>query len=258
MIGKRATVPPRDREARTLSGLFFGYLHCASDLGAIVIGFARPGLQLKTGPMKDVAQGNVASVEPSAESPLLALARRAATGDDAATAELVRAIAPRIVGAVRAVLGPVHADVDDATQLALIGFVQALPAFRGDCDPVSYGRVIAVRAAIAARKRARTHALRCDDDTETDRIEEPRPSPGEQATATQRKHILRGLLAELPSEQAEALALRIVFGHSFEEVASLTGVPLNTVRSRMRLAKERLRTRIEGDASLLEALEVHS
>lgn len=205
--------------------------------------------------MKDAAQ---VPVEPSGPHPLLDLARRAASGDESATSELVRAIAPRIVGAVRAVLGPTHADLDDAIQLALIGFVQALPAFRGECDPVSYGRVIAVRAAIASRKRARTHALRRDADVETDRIEGHRPSPGEQASATQRKQILRGLLAELPSEQAETLALRIVFGHSFEEVATLTGVPLNTVRSRMRLAKERLRTRIEGDASLLEALEVQS
>src|SRR6185295_18673540 len=93
---------------------------------------------------------------------LTTLARSAAAGDGAATSRLLRAVAPRLVAIVRAVLGGGHPDVDDAAQQALIGFVQALPAYRGDCDPVGYGRIIAVRAAIAVRKRARTHQSRVD------------------------------------------------------------------------------------------------
>lgn len=195
---------------------------------------------------------------PAASSPLVELALQAASGDDHATGIVVRAVAPRIVSAVRAVLGPAHPDLDDAVQHALIGFVQALPAFRGDCEPAAYGRVIAVRSALAARKRARVHSQRRDDEVETDRLEESAPTPGDHATSKQRKEILRELLAELPPEQAETLALRVVFGCSLEEVAVQTGVPLNTVRSRVRLAKERLRSRIEGDAALLDALEVRS
>jgi RNA polymerase sigma-70 factor (ECF subfamily) len=193
-----------------------------------------------------------------ATPPLVELALRAAEGDEQATGIVVRAVAPRLVAAVRAVLGPGHPDLDDAVQHALIGFVQALPAFRGECEPAAYGRVIAVRAALATRKRARIHSQRRDDDAETDRMEGRGPSPGDHATAKERKQILRELLAELPAEQAETLALRVVFGCSLEEVAVQTGVPLNTVRSRVRLAKERLRSRIEADASLLEALEVRS
>jgi RNA polymerase sigma factor (sigma-70 family) len=195
---------------------------------------------------------------PAAAPPLVELALRAAAGDEQATGIVVRAVAPRIVAAVRAVLGPAHPDLDDAVQHALIGFVQALPAFRGDCEPAAYGRVIAVRAALALRKRARVLSQRRDPEVETDRLEESAPTPGEHATAKERKEILRDLLAELPPEQAETLALRVVFGCSLEEVAVQTGVPLNTVRSRVRLAKERLKSRIEGDASLLEALEVRS
>jgi RNA polymerase sigma-70 factor (ECF subfamily) len=193
---------------------------------------------------------------PAAPRPLVELALRAAAGDDHATGVVVRAVAPRIVAAVRAVLGPAHPDLDDAVQHALIGFVQALPAFRGDCEPAAYGRVIAVRAALALRKRARVLSQRRDDDADPLRIAGAEPTPGEHASAKERKQILRELLQELPAEQAETLALRIVFGCSLEEVATQTGVPLNTVRSRVRLAKERLKSRIEADPSLLEALEV--
>jgi RNA polymerase sigma-70 factor (ECF subfamily) len=39
-----------------------------------------------------------------------------------------------------------------------------------------------------------------------------------------------------------------------QEVADATGAPINTVRSRVRLAKEALRRRIEEDPTLAELL----
>src|ERR1700681_4646186 len=87
------------------------------------------------------------SAEPAGSS--VDLARLAASGDSVATGALLRALTPRLVRVVRAVLGGAHPDIDDAIQQALIGFVQALPAFRGDCDPVGYASVIAVRAAVS-------------------------------------------------------------------------------------------------------------
>jgi RNA polymerase sigma-70 factor (ECF subfamily) len=65
-------------------------------------------------------------------------------------------------------------------------------------------------------------------------------------------------LADLPSEQAEALAMRVVLGWSLKEIAVYGSVPLNTVRSRLRLAKEALRRRIELAPHLASALEVPS
>ena len=184
----------------------------------------------------------------------IALARLAAAGDSVATAKLLRALAPRLARVVRAVLGGGHPDLDDAVQHALIGFVQALPAFRGDCDPLGYASVIAVRAALAVRKRTRTDLARRDADAETDAMPAGRASPSDEASASRRKTLLRELLSELPSEQAEALAMRVVLGWSLEEIAKQSGAPLNTVRSRLRLAKEALKSRIEEDPGLVEAL----
>ncbi|MCA9591560.1 MAG: RNA polymerase sigma factor [Myxococcales bacterium] len=191
-----------------------------------------------------------------AQDQLRELAHRAASGDREATASLLKTLAPRLVAVVRAVLGASHPDLDDAVQHALIAFVQALPTYRGECGPMGFGRIIALRAAIAVRKRSRAHAARHDAEVEQDTIEVAEPSPGDEAVGARRKALLRDLLAELPAEQAEAIALRVVFGCSLEEVAEETGAPLNTVRSRVRLAKERLRARIDGDPTLSEALEV--
>ncbi len=186
----------------------------------------------------------------------LDLARRAAAGDSAATGALLRALAPRLARVIRAVLGAAHPDLDDALQQSLIGLVQALPAFRGDCDPAGYATIIAVRTAVAMRKRVRTDHARRDDEAETDAIVARRPSPGDEVASQRRKELLRDLLGELPTEQAEALAMRVVLGWSLEEIAKQSGAPLNTVRSRLRLAKEGMKRRIEADPSLLEALEV--
>ncbi len=184
------------------------------------------------------------------------LARTAAAGDSAATGKLLRALAPRISRVVRAVLGAGHPDVDDAIQQALIGFVQALPAFRGDCDPVGYASIIAVRAAVAIRKRTRTDHARRDDATDADALVGNRPSPGDEVASQKRKEILRELLSDLPIEQGEALAMRVVLGWSLEEIAAQSSAPLNTVRSRLRLAKEGMKKRIQAEPGLIEALEV--
>jgi RNA polymerase sigma-70 factor (ECF subfamily) len=203
-----------------------------------------------------VAKSPDGTPEPNGPPLLVALAREAAAGDSGAMSKLLRAVAPKLVVIVRAILGSHHPDVDDAVQQTLIGFVQGLPSFRGDCDPTGYGRVIAVRTAVAIRKRSRLRSARTDDSTDADALAAGRPSPGDDASALRRKEALRELLAELPGEQAEALAMRIVLGCSLEEIARECSAPVNTIRSRLRLAKERLKARIENDPALLETLEV--
>jgi RNA polymerase sigma-70 factor (ECF subfamily) len=199
---------------------------------------------------------SVGAVAPAAapESEAMALAREAAAGSSVATGRLLRLLAPRLGSIVRAIMGATHPDRDDALQLVLIAFVQALPAFRGECDPAGYASTIAVRTALAARKRARTRDAREESTVVVETGDSA--SPGELADAHRRKELLRQLLGALPPEQGEALAMRVVLGWSLEEIATHMRAPVNTVRSRLRLAREAMKRRIEADAALLEALEV--
>jgi RNA polymerase sigma factor (sigma-70 family) len=193
---------------------------------------------------------------PGSIAPMMALARAAAAGDGAATGQLLRAVAPRLGRVVRAVLGGGHPDLDDAVQQSLIGLVQALPAFRGDCEPIGYATIIAVRTAVATRKRSRTDQSRREDGVDADLMAGSNAPAGEEVAANHRKALLRDLLDTLPVEQAEALAMRVCLGWSIKEIATHSGAPLNTVRSRLRLAKEALKSRIEEDADLVDALGV--
>jgi RNA polymerase sigma-70 factor, ECF subfamily len=179
------------------------------------------------------------------------LAQRAAAGDVRATRLLIEEVAPSVLRAVRAMMGSGHPEVDDAAQLALIGFIQALPGFRGECNPVHFAVRIAIRTAGATRRRSRTRRNHHADEVDVEELEAPPDGP---QSVLRRRAVLR-LVDRLPEEQAETMALRFVLGWKLHEIAQATGAPFNTVRSRLRLAKDALRRRIEEDPALAEALD---
>ncbi|HHH27229.1 MAG TPA: RNA polymerase sigma factor [Polyangiaceae bacterium] len=177
--------------------------------------------------------------------------RRAVEGDVVAIREVLEAVAPRVHAVARRVLGSGDADVEDVTQEALIALVRALPSFRGEGTVGAFAARIAVRTAVASRSRKRRRMERREA-----LQHEPRPESPSLSPTSRRLRLLRDLLEELPAGQGETLALRVVLGCSLAEIAESTEVPLNTVRSRLRLAKEAMRRRIEADPALARALEI--
>jgi RNA polymerase sigma-70 factor (ECF subfamily) len=187
---------------------------------------------------------------------LTALARLAGTGDPAATRRFLDRVWATIARVVNGVLGSRHPEVDDVIQQSLIAVLQALSAFRGECHPAGYASRIALHVALRARRNASLRRSRNQTLAQISAAEPDAVWPGCEVSAERRKRALRDLLTDLPEEQADALALRVMLGWSLEDVAQATGAPLNTVRSRVRLAKEALRRRIEADPTLSDALEV--
>jgi RNA polymerase sigma-70 factor (ECF subfamily) len=190
------------------------------------------------------------------EQGLESMAAAARDGDAAAARALVGAVGGSLLGVIRSVLGATHPDVEDVLQEALLGLFDALASFRGECGLKHYACRIAARTALDARRRGararrRTEALEIET-----RAQGTPAAPADRADACRRLELVRALLDELPAEQAETFALRILCEWSLEEVAGATGAPVNTVRSRMRLAKEALARRLDHDRVLLEELEV--
>lgn len=197
---------------------------------------------------------------PGSLDPLAALLPRAAAGDERSVAVVFEAIAPALLSVVRALLGPTDPQVEDVAQEALLEVHEALPRFRGDSSFLHYARRITVRTTLAARRRRRRTEgiLRAIADQASAPItrEQPAAATEEQMLRERRVAAFRALLDELPEAQAESLALRVVLGQSLGQVAEATGVPVNTVRSRIRLAKEHLRARISGTPALAALFDV--
>ncbi len=188
---------------------------------------------------------------------LAELARQASEGDRRAVEQVLREVGPSMLRVVRVVLGVRAGEAEDVFQESLLALVGALPSFRGECGLRHFGCRIAARTAVRARRRVHTAEERKRSwFRKTSPVNQEPPTPGKQVTASHRKEALRKLLGEIPEEQAETLVLRVVLGYSLGDVAASTGAPINTVRSRIRLAKEALRKRIENDPAAAELFEV--
>jgi RNA polymerase sigma-70 factor (ECF subfamily) len=71
------------------------------------------------------------------------------------------------------------------------------------------------------------------------------PLPDEAVSAGEERARLERALALLPAEQHEVVALAFLEGLSHGEIADRLGIPMGTVKSRMRLAYQKLRAALE-------------
>ena len=73
---------------------------------------------------------------------------------------------------------------------------------------------------------------------------QPATDPSLAVEHKERRQMIMGALDELPREQREALELGYFGGLSQSEIAERTGQPLGTIKTRMRLAMQKLRDRL--------------
>ncbi len=86
-----------------------------------------------------------------------------------------------------------------------------------------------------------------DDEAVLLALRDPGPGVAEQVTALLDRGTVRDAVAQLPLEQRQAIAMAYFEGRSHSEIAELTGLPLGTVKSRIRLAMHRLHATLLDD-----------
>jgi RNA polymerase sigma-70 factor (ECF subfamily) len=72
----------------------------------------------------------------------------------------------------------------------------------------------------------------------------------ENAFASIDANLVRTALKQLPPEQREPIEMGFFGGITHEEIARRTGVPLGTVKTRIRAGLRRLRTALEGTVTV--------
>jgi RNA polymerase sigma-70 factor, ECF subfamily len=152
-------------------------------------------------------------------------------------------LAQRIVG------DPVSAE--DVTQEAFLSIWRSEAGYdrtRGSVRAWALG--IVRNRAIDALRREASRAPRLDYDDEG--VLEMRPAAERtEAEALRREtaRTLRSALDELPTEQSKVIELAYFGGFTHSEIAEMLGMPLGTVKGRMRLGLEKIRARLaEGFA----------
>ena len=103
------------------------------------------------------------------------------------------------------------------------------------------------------RRRSRTDVA-LDDETGSvlDTEPDPTPEPGDQVWVMEQQRAVREALAQIPQNQRQVLELAYYRGLSHSEIAEKLGQPLGTVKTRIRLGMQSLRSLLEPHGLLTE------
>lgn len=170
------------------------------------------------------------------------LQRVAAGGDRDAFAELFRAYAPRLKSYMMR-QGADATTAEDLAQETLLSVWRKAQLYSGDKgSPTTWIFTIARNLRIdRLRREVPWQALpEGHDETPSDDI-----AADEVVDLDVRRNRVRKALAELPADQHEVVALAFIEGLSHNEIAERLGLPLGTVKSRMRLAYGKMRGFVE-------------
>lgn len=163
--------------------------------------------------------------------------------DRAAFAELFAFYAPRVKGYCLR-LGAGDALAEELAQEVMVTVWRKAGLFDRRQAAVSTWifRIARNRRIDAARRAARPEI-----DPEDDPLAPIAPAaPDEAVSGAERDTAVREALKTLPPEQLSLLELAYYEGLSHRDIAERTGVPLGTVKSRIRLAFTRLRATLDG------------
>jgi RNA polymerase sigma-70 factor (ECF subfamily) len=176
-----------------------------------------------------------------------ALVRRMANGDDQALGVLY----DRWHGVVHGVVARMLRQAEDVEDVVEETFWQAWrQASRFDRSRGAVQTWLLTIARSRALDRVRALRRRREEPLEGDDgqlvvQQAAEGDPGLDAEASERRRIVEAALSGLPAEQREALELGYFGGLSQTEIAERTGQPLGTVKTRMRLALQKLRSQLE-------------
>jgi RNA polymerase sigma-70 factor, ECF subfamily len=141
-------------------------------------------------------------------------------------------------------------EAEDATQEAILRAVRYFHTLRSDGGARAWLLAI-VRRECYGRRRKIVDTVAFDEVPEhhlTDTAEQPDIATGRKLLEQR----VREAVATLPDGLREALILRELQQCSYEEIATITDVPIGTVMSRLSRARARLAASLEGEVTFEE------
>ena len=166
-----------------------------------------------------------------------------------------REYAPRIYHIARRLLNN-EADAEDVTQDVLLQVVRKLHTFRGESALPTWLHRITVNAALSHREKRANRAKHETATGDEEMLEAvaaepshgvklPRPNvhagPDELALATEQRALIDRAIARLPQLFRDVFVLADVEGIPSDEIATLLGLSVPAVKSRLHRARLRMR-----------------
>jgi RNA polymerase sigma-70 factor, ECF subfamily len=143
---------------------------------------------------------------------------------------------------------------EDVTQEAFLSIWRSRARYdptRGSVRAWALG-IVRNRAIDALRREGgRAPRLDLDDEAALERREAPERTEAE-ALRRETARQVRGALGALPNEQSKVIELAYFGGFTHSEIARMLGMPIGTVKGRMRLGLEKMRARFAEFAEGIE------
>ena len=184
---------------------------------------------------------------PFHQSSDLELAERHRYGDDAAFEEVYTRFAPMVYALCMRMSGE-SSRAQDLSQEVFLRVFRSLGRFRGHSSLRTWIYRVAINHCRSSlgRRRLRTESL--DDGVVAARVADSRRGPEDVTVAKDVGRLVAEALVELPRRFREAGILRDIEDLSYREIASILGIRLGTVRSRISRGRDRLRVVLERRA----------
>jgi RNA polymerase sigma-70 factor (ECF subfamily) len=172
---------------------------------------------------------------------------RIARGEVAPLRELFQVHGPRLLGLVLGILKN-RAEAEEVIQEVFLEVWKRAGEYDSRRGAIGGWLVVLARTRAIDRLRSRSSAERALQAHPSDPLlrTSEEPSPLQAAEAQQERDVVREVLAQLPEAQRVAIQLSYFEGLSQREIAESRGEPLGTVKTRIRLALEKLHALLEG------------
>jgi RNA polymerase sigma-70 factor (ECF subfamily) len=144
-----------------------------------------------------------------------------------------------------------RAAAEEVTQEALLALWRSGTRYdrsRGSVRTWTLG-IVHNRAVDALRRSSAHDRRRISDEGIAETLEAPERTDV-QAIEHTTTHEIREALGELPDDQRRVIELAYFGGFTHVEIASMLDAPIGTVKGRMRLGLQKLRTQIQGREAL--------
>jgi len=171
------------------------------------------------------------------------LQRIAERADPAAFRELYEAYGPR-VKAYMMRQGADAGTAEDLAQETLLTVWRKAALYAGDRGSMTTWVFAIARNLRIDRLRREVPWQQLPEGRLTEASSEPLPD--EAMAEKERQERVQAALAELPPEQKDVVILAYLEGLSHSEIAERLGLPLGTVKSRMRIAYQKIRQTLES------------
>ena len=174
----------------------------------------------------------------------LELAERHRYGDEAAFEEVYTRYAPMVYAVCIRMSGE-SSRAQDLSQEVFLRVFRSLGRFRGRSSLRTWIYRVAINHCRSSlgRRRLRTESL--DDGASIAKVADSGRGPEDMTVAKDTGRVVAEALLELPGRFREAVVLRDLEDLTYREIASILGIRLVTVRSRISRGRDRLRVLLE-------------